>query len=418
MERAELASLLWFVETCVTSNRLYFDGTLPSEEVEEAQNTIDRFLHQRSLSTIRIGPIAFKKDSDILRHATAAVVESSLIIQDLSLERSVDREVDAKDHEMFFRFVQEDASLGERARADRALDLVERRFRGSKCLAGLMSAGAPIMAEVRGLYRRYGNRASLVTGALINRFRLNYLNQLASHKRGAYVPNPNFEVITKQHVRLFKDFLLRKLAEEGAQGGTGPGLFGEVLREDRPLPPIGLYALMLTREKGKPIALLVTALEKFKNHRALRKLMWGHTRAGLKLQIPGKTLDDYHREVDDYFLDAYRRLDTGAPAFSKAAAPDRVKKYVVPALLSALAGLAPVPGVVAGAAALALKVIVGTAAGASARALGDTLLGVGLNSYISEYKSLQFAFGKDPAFARPSATIAEQVERVFERPLT
>src|SRR5207249_4209821 len=34
--------------------------------------------------------------------------------------------------------------------------------------------------------------------------------------------------------------------------------------------------------------------------------------------------------------------------------------------------------------------------GSTARALGDKLLGVGLNSYISDYKNLQFMVSKDP----------------------
>src|SRR6266498_3227239 len=90
MRRDELASLLWFVETCVMSKRLYFDGTLPPDEVDQAQNLIDKFLRRYSLSGVRVEPIAFKRDADILHHAGAAIVESSLIINDLSLQPKLD----------------------------------------------------------------------------------------------------------------------------------------------------------------------------------------------------------------------------------------------------------------------------------------------------------------------------------------
>lgn len=415
MRRDELASLLWFVETCVLSKRLYFDGTLPPDEVDQAQNVISKFMQQHSLSSVRIEPITFKQDADILHHAAAAIVESSLIINDLSLQPKLDREVEPDDHDAFFKVVQDEAGLTDQARESRALDLVEQRFRGSKCLAGLFSAGRQAMTEVRGLYARHPGQGGLVTGALINRFRLNYLNQLASYRHGAYVPNPNFEPITEQHIRLFQDFLTKQIAREALHAGAD--LLTEAFRDVTPLPPIGLYALMLTKEKGKPIAVLLTAIERFKKHRALRKLVWGHTKAGLELRARREQLDDYQREVNEYFLEAYRRLKEEGEGIREAVSfGDQIKKYTIPALFGVLAGLVPIPGAV-GAAALAYQVLIGTAAGATAEALGDKLLSVGLNSYISEYKSFRFALASDPALAQPVARIADQVERVFGRKL-
>jgi hypothetical protein len=417
MSRQELAGLLWFVEICVTSRRLYFDGTLPPEDVEQAQEVVTGFLHRQKLSDLRIEPIGFKREADILHHATAAIIESSLIIGDLALERDLDRAVRPEEHGAFVRHVNAAAGLTGEARKAQALELVEQRFRGSKCLAGLLGAGPQVLEGVRRLYARHPDRGSLVTGALINRFRLNYLNQLASHKRGAYVPNPNFEPVTQQHVKLFQDYLVKQVAREAVRDGAD--LLAEAFREETPLPPIGLYALMLTRSSGQPLAVLTTALEKFKGHRALRKLVWGHTRAGLELKARGQALNEYSREVDEYFLSAYRRLKEEAEGIRAVrGVGERIKKYTVPALLTVVAGLAPIPVAAGAAAALAYKVVIGTAAGAAAQALGDRLLGIGMNSYISEYKSLRFALADDPALALPAARIADQVERVFGRTLT
>jgi len=44
-------------------------------------------------------------------------------------------------------------------------------------------------------------------------------------------------------------------------------------------------------------------------------------------------------------------------------------------------------------------------------------LGVGLNSYISDYKNLQFMVSKDPVYVRPASAIADHVENVFGRSL-
>ena len=88
--------------------------------------------------------------------------------------------------------------------------------------------------------------------------------------------------------------------------------------------------------------------------------------------------------------------------------------YVVPAILTAVAGA--VTGAV-GAAAVVLKVLVGAAGGATAKKLGDSILHFGVNSYISEYTAFKWNLQEDPELRQPLARVADQVAKVFGRPL-
>jgi hypothetical protein len=105
---------------------------------------------------------------------------------------------------------------------------------------------------------------------LINRFRLNYLNQLASSVRGAYQPDLQFEQpISKQHIRLFKDHVIPLLIKRSPEFDM-PNPLAENLRLDVSLPSIGLYSLMITKEMGRPVAILETALNRFGELGSLR----------------------------------------------------------------------------------------------------------------------------------------------------
>lgn len=415
MPREELASLLWFVEICVNSKDLYFDGTLPTDEVTAAQETIGEFLRQHAIPDVRIDPIAFSHSTDILGHAATAIVESSLIINELTLTKELDSAVKPKEHETFFQLVLAEANWSDQDRQARALEMVEQRFRGSKCLAGLVSAGRATMADVRRLYEKHADQGSLVTAALINRFRLNYLNELASFKRGAYVPDPNFETITDQHVRLFGQYLAQALARQARP--RDDEVLAESLSETTPLPPIGLYALMLTRDRGAPVAVLLTAMDQFRSLNALRDLVAAHTRAGMNIQQRKQAVEESRRQIDNHFLDAYRALETGKGIERIGGVGEKLKKYIVPALLSTVAGLVAGP-VGVGAVALVSNVLIETATSASASAIGDALLGEGVNSYIAQYRTLRFALLEDPALAQPAGRIADQVQAVFGRTLT
>ncbi len=414
IEQRDLATALWFVEMCVTSRRIYFYGTTPDEDVSAATDRIASFVEANGLGELEIAPIAVRNPEETLAHATAALTESALLLDSFRLESSLDQAVAAPEHDAFLQVVLAPLASDRRARA---LELIEQRFRGSKCLAALVNAGPEVMALARRAYERHPSEGPRVTGALINRFRLNYLNQLASSKKGAYAPNPNLEVLTKEHVRLFKDYLLTRMLEDVSVPRGRANILIESLEECAPFPPIGLYALMLTPGKRRPVELLHTALERFKRAKDLQRLVWEQTAQGLRLRTSRADLEAYHQAVDEHFFAAFERLEEEAQGIKRVAQPGAtLRKYLIPAALGVLGSLLPVPAA-AGATAIILKLFAGTAVGASLTALGDKLVGDGLNSYVSQYKKLSWSFGHDPALAKPLAAIGETVERVFGRPL-
>jgi hypothetical protein len=414
IEQRELATALWFVEMCVTSRRIYFDGTTPDGDVSAATDRIAWFVETNALGDLEIAPIAARNPEETLGHATAALTESALLLDSFRLESSLDQAVAASEHDAFLQVVQ--APLGSDRRA-RALELIEQRFRGSKCLAALVNAGPDVMALARRAYEQHPSEGPRVTGALINRFRLNYLNQLASSKRGAYAPNPNLEVLTKEHVRLFKDYLLTRMLEDLSVPRGRSNILIESLEESAPYPPLGLYALMLTPGQRRPVELLHTALERFKREKSLQRLIWEQTAEGLRLRASKADLEAYDRAVSEHFFAAYDRLEKEARGIEQFARPGQMlRKYLIPAAFGVLGSLLPVPPVV-GAGAVLLKLFAGTTVGASLTALGDRLAGDGVNSYVSQYKKLAWNFSRDPALATPLAAIGATVERVFGRPL-
>jgi hypothetical protein len=179
LTRDELTSFLWFVETCVMSRALYFDGTVPPDQLAKALDQIGRVGKQLAVRELDIQPIRFHLSEDILFNARAALVESSLLLGHFHIDTNVDQPVTPEQHATFTRALQEIEALDKEARGERALMLVDQRFFGSKCIAALADAGAEGLAAARRAYETHPD-GHLVTAALVNRFRLNYLNQLAS----------------------------------------------------------------------------------------------------------------------------------------------------------------------------------------------------------------------------------------------
>ncbi len=413
---ADLTSFLWFIEMCVTSRALYFDGTVPPGDIAKAMTQIERLNREAAMSNLPIEAIRFHDNAAILDNACSAVVESSLIIDDLALAK-IDRPLEADEHEKFIGELHGATALTDAEREEHALELIGQQFRGSKCVAALIAAGPEKLRAALRAYETHPDAAPRVSAALINRFRLNYLNQLASWRAGIYTPDPGLEPLTEQHARLFRDHLLKRVSEEIRTGPDDTNILAENMRQAAPLPPIGLYALMLTKDKGKPIAVLETALERFKNDSALQKLMWERTEEGLKLKDGKSDLEAYARGVEEHFENSYSLLDRQAKNITSVAhsANAGMRKWVIPALLTTSAAFVPPVG--AGAAAIAFKLLIGTSVTAGIRFLSDRLAAGGCNSYLSQYRSLSYDFERARELKTPLSEIASRVEEIFGRPL-
>jgi hypothetical protein len=414
---ADLSTVLWFVETSVTSKALFFDGTVPKETAGKAVEQIERFKSENDLGRLKIGAIAFDDPADTLKAAGDALAESRLLIDNFALD-AADAPVDDAEHRQFFEQLQIIRAQPEATRRDLAVSWVADAFRGSKCLAAMVVNGDAALRAAQAIYDRHSGQGALVTGALINRFRLNYVNQLAAHKKSAYVPNPEFETLTQAHFRLFKDYLLEKLVaqagKEAAKEET-PNVLVENMKAEAPLPPIGLYALLVTRTRApRPAAILETAYDEFRRDAGLMKLIWRNTRGGIAL----RSSPDSVREVDEYFLDRWVELEKEAKGLTALSSRRKGRTYLIPAILKGLVKAIPeaVPGLREG-----WKVVysvlkeIGTEV--TVPFIGDRLLDLGCDSYIAGYQNLKYDFAEDERVKTTLGHVAEQVERVFGRKL-
>jgi hypothetical protein len=410
---AELTSVLWFVEMCVMSRALYFDGTVPQSDIAKAIDQIGEMAKLYDVEELKIDPIRIQAAADILLNATAAVREAAFIMAELKLAHNLDQSVKPAEHEVFQGALYAAEGLHESDRTPRALELLAKNFRGSKCVAALVAAGPSTLALARKAYETHPNDGPLVTSALINRFRLNYLNQLASWRKGTYAPDPGFEPVSDQHRKLFYQYLVAQVANDIPAGKQN--ILAENMLQRTPLPPIGLFALMLTPKQGKPIDILLTALNYFKYDNALQKYMWGITEEGLRIPLAHPDLGAYGAQVTEQFKHHHKQLERKAAGITKVASvKDRVREYVIPAVVSVIADFVPLPGktLLGG----VLTSLAEHTIGESAKALGDALLGRGCNSYMSQYRSLRLNFLNTAELAQPLAAIGARVERVFGRP--
>jgi hypothetical protein len=413
----DLANVLWFVETSVTSKRLFFDGTGPRGSVDRALEQVSELKQRHDLKLFEVSAIGFDRPQKTLAAAGDALAESRLLIEQFTLDRDVDIPLDLAEHENFLRQLEVARALPERDREELALTWVTDAFRGSKCLAGLIAVGDDALNSAYTLYQKHRNEGSLVTSGLINRFRLNYVNHLASQKQSAYVPDPAFETLTKEHFRLFKDYLMERIIKKLQVTPDEPNILMENMRAETPLPPIGLYALMATRSTNYPAGILETAYNEFRQDDRLMRVIWENTKGGiaLKKERPDSA---YSSEIEHYFYDHYKALEKEAEGIKLLTSKSRTARtYLVPAVLKGLAKAIPD---VLGAGAIArvvYSVLRETGVEASIPFLSDRLLGEGCDSYISQYKSLQWDLQHDDAIKAPLAKLSEQVERVFGRKL-
>ncbi|MGH9871392.1 MAG: hypothetical protein ACRD9S_02870 [Pyrinomonadaceae bacterium] len=414
---SDLATVLWFVETCVTSKQLFFDGTVPKKTAQTALESVEQLKLRHELNLFEVSSIAFDDPRDVLAAARDAFAESRLLIDNFTLDPTVDRPLDQTEHENFVKQLALATAASAADRESLALEWVTDAFRGSKCLAAITAGGDLQLEGVRWLYEKHPKQGPSITAALINRFRLNYVNQLASQKRSAYVPDPTFESLTKEHVRLFKDYLIKRVVEELQDVPVAPAshnILIENMKAETPLPPIGLYALMATKARNRPGAILETAYNEFRKDDALMKVIWKNTKGGIGLSK--QRSDDDLSEIEAYFYENYKELEKRAAGIKELTSKNRrARTYLIPAFLKGLAKVIPesLPFGIG----KVYTVLRETASEASIPFISDYLLGEGCDTYISQYQSLKWDFQKDDAVKTTLATLTEQVERVFGRQL-
>ena len=94
--------------------------------------------------------------------------------------------------------------------------------------------------------------------ALINRFRINYINSLSSDKQSAYLADSRIESIQNYQVLLLTKYLTRKVAQSSKISYKN---LPESLSSSFQKLPIG-YAFILNSKSKNPYDLLIEAIEK------------------------------------------------------------------------------------------------------------------------------------------------------------
>lgn len=411
LTRSDLASVLWFVETCVTSNGVFFDGTVPGSIADGATDAVFRLKAKYDLEQFKVTAITFKP-KEILGTAAQALAVSRLLLDHFTISPDADMPLKLEDHDKFLSNLKLACSVSEQDRQNLAVQWVSDTFHGSKCLAAMIANGDEVLNSALRLYAQYGDRGPQVSAALINRFRLNYINAIAAKKHGAYIPDPSFESITKEHVRLFKDYLLTRVVQKLPPSETN--VLAENMKSETPLPPLGLYALMATKAANRPGAILETAYNQFREDSGLMKLIWKNTKGGIALR---KNPDDHYvQEIDEYFYDRYKILEKEAAGIKVPKKGQKARAYLIPALkglakaIPEVTGLGKLWDVVA-------SVLRETGTEVSIPYLSERFLGEGCDSYISQYRNLKFEFNEEDSVRVPFAKVADQVMRVFGQKL-
>jgi len=405
----DLSRVLRLVELHAISKRVLFDRTAKTSTVDKALEIRGRLVDSLGRRRLRIDASSERDPVEILDRGVAAMRMSSLLIEELRVDERIDRRVSAESAEIFRERLRRCYEAAEEELPDLAQEAIEENFRGAKCLAAIAASGPQLVRKAFGPFAAPDLDDRLVVGALINRFRLSYLNRLAVDDHGAYCPDLPFECLTREHMRLFVDYLVRAMVED--LGADPPGrsprhLLIQNLREDLRLPPIGLLLLMSCRERGRPLELFERGEEKLGKSHALKKHLWGVTAKMVDA-------DEVEAEVDELFRREYDQLEFDSTR-PEPEAPGPVRRYLLPAVVG-----------IVGAQALGLEedlpfvfqFLTNVAGASSTAALCNRLQTHGTSSYLTQYHRLQHELAKAPDIRRSEAALAQQVERVFGRPL-
>lgn len=225
LEFSELVNLLNFLEVAVMSNQIYYDGTLPVHEISKVQESVGLI---SELPIGEIQPIQVKNIEHLASLCKGAAEQSSELIKaiqvDALISNSTDRPV--KNYTDFKTAILESykSKRNQKETAQLILnDILESKksFTGSKCVAGICLAELEdveliqVVAEKFLVCKNEDEEMHLV-GALINRFRTNYINKLASQDEyeAAFLITPGLESIQSQQTVLLWKYLLRRIHRE------------------------------------------------------------------------------------------------------------------------------------------------------------------------------------------------------------
>jgi hypothetical protein len=262
----ELVNVLVLLESITMSNRLFLDGTLPPGDLFRTWAVVQK-VEAASATSLNLGPITPGREELLPAFKDSAETASLLIVDSLNnLDHATDQPLEGD----IGRFVGTVIEAHENpwARCAMASEIADaassgrETFRGSKCVAGLISAECEdlnllaIVAERLRAASESGQR--IIAALLINRFRINYANSLAGMKKAMYLADVSIEDLKATQVMLFWRYMARKIAERYKADLTpqSQSLFDSGLGG----APLG-FAILMNTTGSSPYALIEEALK-------------------------------------------------------------------------------------------------------------------------------------------------------------
>jgi hypothetical protein len=428
----DLLEALWFLELLVVSNGITYDGTLPENDLSNISAVLDRFSRDCETPRSTFNSLVPANDIEGFGLIQAAAQQAVAAFGQYQTHGELDRPLPPLDADYFLAELHRvknnltgTGNAHDPNARELALDVQKKNFRGSKCIAGLAALGKAGMATADHYISNSGLPKEVAVGALIDRFRFFYVRNLSHAAKDVYVPASRWRSLSEQQSLTFQEFV-RSYFERSLKGGED-GLSRIVQQstflQNVALPPLGLYALMVTRESGSPEAVARNARQIFIDYGAIFREFWGITREvpvpkggwGQLLDIAhtgDHRLDSYHEQVMRLFRDKFGALKMEVHGPRKASL---TRRFLVPVLLGAASGVTT--ALVGGLGSLLVAAVGGAGAG-WAKEEATARLSQLLQGHVDQYRELDRVLLRDPSLAGAMATVESQVERVFGRPLS
>ena len=415
-----LTSVLLLLESIATSSAMCLDGTLPPPDLTKMESALAR-ARERSGVPLEMEFLKPPADTLVAMFKSAADVAALLIQEDLeSLNEQSDEPLNGKIDIAPFVAGLQNASDAATAN-DMAMSIAQKAaegvetFRGSKCLAGLILAEQDPIPLVKLAADAIVNAPEATQrkaiAVLINRFRINYVNNLATLRDAAYLADRSIEDLKSQQVVAFGRYFADKIAADhrAELSVATRHLFDRHFRG----APLGFAILMNSRGK--------TAVELLEEAKRIRsaKFAAAAARATPQNRFLHQFDETEFSDFQDYLfqkswsnlLEAVERKNLESCAWRTIQSPGAIAGIAVAAAASMLLfGPFAVP-----AGAFAAAVI-----GNLTRAADDPQAQAAGNAdvvQIDQYRKLDTYFASAAENDRVVQVLSDRVEMLFGRPL-
>ncbi|MBS1793696.1 MAG: hypothetical protein JSS81_07575 [Acidobacteria bacterium] len=340
LKLSDLLEALWVLELIIVSKRLSYDGTLPVKDlliIEKETTKLIRGTPYRNDFWGAIKPRNEKEQIGFIKAAALKALDDLGVLpnsaapndRNVPVFPSLDKPLDTESTRIFFEKITElknsiTKKENKTVSQDEIIFLLNSRFRGSKCVAGLASLGKDGIESALKIPTLYKISAESAAGALINRFRFTYVRQLSFGANSLYVPAGRWKQLSELHAisfadtvrkhfqNLYTDTVSKEIKEQMA------GEIGEDHNITIALPPIGLFALMKANPRLGARGIVESAIDIFYDYGRLFRQFWKKTRQitppdqGWTIMTGNKNLDNISEKIECLLSDELGKLEKKA----------------------------------------------------------------------------------------------------------